>query len=126
MARDDPVLSPVCPSPFASALDEVCALPVEVKVRLLQSSMTTPYSGQREGNPIGGVQGKMDLIIVRLRRQKYPWIWVPRPSGFTHRNNFKGILDITYNILRFERCTPDSDVIEKLSNINILVTIYTM
>lgn len=31
-----------------------------------------------------------------------------------------------YNILRLERCTPDSDVIEKLSNINILVTIYTM
>lgn len=45
MARDDPVLSPVCPSPFASAFDEVCALSVEVKVRLLQC--VGDYSGER-------------------------------------------------------------------------------
>lgn len=47
MAQDDLVLShgPVCPSPFASALDEVCALPVEVKVRLLQC--VDGYSGER-------------------------------------------------------------------------------
>jgi hypothetical protein len=33
------------------------------------------------------------------------------------------ILYITYNILRIERCAPDSDVIENLSRINILVTL---
>lgn len=35
----------------------------------------------------------------------------------------QGTLYITYDILRIERCAPDSDVIEKVSRINILVTI---
>lgn len=68
MAQDDLVLShgPVCPSPFASALDEVCASWSRSRSGCCSLSVT---AREREGNPIGGVQlGKMDLIIVRLQR----------------------------------------------------------
>ena len=35
----------------------------------------------------------------------------------------QGILYITYNVLRIERCALDSDVIEILSRVIILVTV---